>query len=145
MTFASEVKEFKKVAEENAAKIVAKRFEMTCTKIVDETPVVSGKLKNNWTATFTSAASGVDRKSEIDPTRLLFGGVNDVPAMDSRNSIKEVVSKIKPKEIGNPLFFTNCLDYADDVEGQKSSKNYQGPKGFLRRNVLVAGLRSIKL
>ena len=118
-------------------------FSATCNDIIQDTPVVTGKLKNNWTASFTSPASGVNRNPEGGAeagTKALFGSGG---GGDSISSYQEVASKIDDKTITKreSIFFTNCLDYADEIEHARGSKKYQNPAGMLRKNVVSAPLK----
>ena len=118
-------------------------FSATCSDIIQDTPVVTGKLKNNWTATFGSPASGVNRDPEGGSEAAIKALFGSGGGGDSIASYKEVASKIDDKTIAKKesICFTNCLHYADDVEGQKSNRNYKGVKGFMRVNVLSAPLK----
>ena len=116
---------------EDAMNIVKTAFSETCEKIIMDTPInrdpeEAGKLRNNWNATFNSPLAVNRRKN--------------TSGADSISSYKQLVKLITPKRIGEKMYLTNGLHYADEIEFARSKyKNYQQPQGMLRINVQAAG------
>jgi len=108
--------------------IVSKVFDRRSKNIVRDTAVDTGKLRNNWTASFISPATSVDRPSDG------YAGTGN--GVDSLTSIDEVVKNINPEKVGQTINLTNCQHYAVKMEigGYDSA-----PQGFLIRNVMSAG------
>lgn len=104
MSFDSEVKAFTKIALEDAHKVVKQVVNEVMVFTVDRTSVDTGKLKNSWYASFGSPVTAVNGRSE------------DASGGDSLNSAYNVTSKIKASTMGEPIFFTNSLHYAEKIE-----------------------------
>lgn len=126
MTFALKVKKGTKQYMVDAMAIVEKEFERVSNQIVRDTPVDTGKLKNNWSASFGSPASGVNRRDDFGSGR----------GAESYESIKRVVNGIDIGKLGTHIFLTNCLEYGAKMEfgGFETA-----PQGFLITNVMSAG------
>lgn len=128
MSFSSQVKKGADNYIIDAMKIVSKSFDETSKKIVRDTAVDTGKLRNNWAASFISPATSVDRPSDG------YAGTGN--GVDSLTSINEVVKNINTEKVGQTINLTNCQHYAVKMEmgGYDSA-----PQGFLIRNVMSAG------
>lgn len=128
MSFSSQVKKGADNYIIDAMKIVSSTFDGTSKKIVRDTAVLTGKLRNNWTASFISPATSVDRPSD--------GYLGSGNGVDSLTSIDEVVKNINSEKVGQTINLTNCQPYAVKMEigGYDSA-----PKGFLITNVNSAG------
>ena len=88
-------------------------------RVIRETPVDTGRLRNNWQSTLNVPASG-----ELQTGK---------PEQDAESSLSSL-------KIGNIFWFVNNLPYARRIEEGYSK---QAPQGMLRRNValLVSKLR----
>lgn len=119
MSFDLEVKNYTKVALEDAHKVVKKVVNTAMVDTVDKTPVDTGKLKNSWYASFAS------------PIFSTGGRLPDgEEAADSFDSVERVTSKIDKSKIGEPIYLVNSLIYANDIELGASGK---APAGMMRR------------
>ena len=130
MSFDSEVKAAADKMMVDAAKFVQENYSKVCNGIVADTPVITGKLKNNWNATIGSPLAA-DRSEDG------FG-------LDSVSSYKAVAEKITPATIGQKFFLTNGVEYANQVEfgGEREpNRQWQNPKGMLRNNIINAGTK----
>tara|TARA_B100001059_G_C17677063_1_gene497640 strand:- start:326 stop:718 length:393 start_codon:yes stop_codon:yes gene_type:complete len=130
MSFDSEVKAAADQMMVDAAKFVEKNFSKVCNGIVADTPVITGKLINNWNATIGSPLA-VDRSEGKS-------------GQDSVSSYKAVAKEITPKTIGQKFFLTNGVEYANSVEfgGEREpNRQWQNPKGMLRTNIINAGTK----
>jgi len=87
------------------------------SRVIKETPVDTGRLRNNWQSSIgrpiRSEKTGVDRSGA--------GAINEAAAV------------AKKMELGNVFYFTNNLPYAARIEFQGHSQ--QAPQGMLRVNV----------
>ena len=108
---------------------IKKAFMGLSTDIIMDTPVLSGRLRNNW---FPSVNEGTDKTTN-------YTGEKGVAATNR-------VSAIKFK-LGDTLYLTNNLPYAKVVEfgeypsPSKTGKTVGGfsaksPKGMVRVNIL---------
>ena len=104
MSFDLEVKNYTKVALEDAHKVVKKVVSDVMVGTVSKTSVDTGKLKNSWYASFGSPVIATEGR---DP---------DAKGADSLDSAERVTSKIDRSQIGQPIFFTNSLHYAEKIE-----------------------------
>jgi len=95
------------------------------SRVIKETPVDTGRLRNNWQSSIgrpiRSEKAGVDRSGA--------GAINEAAAVANK------------MELGNVFYFTNNLPYAARIEFQGHSQ--QAPQGMLRVNVerVAASLR----
>lgn len=121
MSFDLEVKNYTKVALEDAHKVVKKVVNTAMVDTVDKTPVLTGKLKNSWVASFLSPIFATEG-------RLPDGK----EASDSFDSVERVTSKIDKSKIGESIYLTNSLHYAKDIEDGYSGK---APTGMMRRSM----------
>ncbi len=130
MSFDLEVKAAADKMMVDAAKFVQKNYSKVCNGIVADTPVITGKLINNWNATIGSPLA-------VDRSENGFG-------RDSASSYKAVAEKITPETIGQNFFLTNGVEYANQVEfgGEREpNRQWQNPKGMLRTNIINAGTK----
>jgi len=104
MSFDSEVKAYTKIALKDAHKVVKQVVQDVMVNTVDRTSVDTGKLKNSWYASFGSPIIAINGRSE------------DASGGDSLNSAYDVTSKIAESTMGEPIFFTNSLHYAEKIE-----------------------------
>jgi len=117
MSFDSEVKAFTKIALQDAHKTVRQVVNEVMVNTVDKTSVDTGKLKNSWYASFGSPITAINGRSE------------DASGGDSLNSAYDVTSKIEESTMGEPIFFTNSLHYAEKIELGGYSR---APAGMMR-------------
>ncbi len=117
MSLDSDLKAYTKVALDDAHKIVKKVVNDVMVQTVDKTSVDSGALKNSWYASFGSPISAENGRSP------------DGSGADSLNNAYEVTSKINKSKIGEPIFFTNSLHYAQKIELGGFSR---APAGMMR-------------
>lgn len=95
---------------------IKKAFMGLSTDIIMDTPVLSGRLRNNW---FPSVNKGTDKTTN-------YTGEKGVAATNR-------VSAIKFK-LGDTLYLTNNLPYAKRIEFDGWSA--KAPQGMVRKNIL---------
>lgn len=127
MSFASQVKKGADQYIVDAMKVVSNVYSQASYKVVGRTPVDTGRLENNWNASFGSA-SPVSRESA--------GSERGSSGKDSFESIDRVTKLINETKLGESIFLTNGLAYAQDIEMGKSG---QAPAGMMRLSVKEAG------
>jgi len=91
-------------------------FSLT-SRVIKETPVDTGRLRNNWQSSIGS------------PLRGELSGVDKTGA----GAIRRANSTIANLELGETFYFTNNLPYAARIEFEGYSD--QAPSGMLRVNV----------
>jgi len=124
MSFSSQVKKGAEQYMVDAMKIVKGEFNRIGSNIIRDTAVDTGKLRNNWSASFVAPAQGVNRDSD--------GYAGTGGGKDSKESLKSVVDKIDKEKVGKNINFTNCLSYAEKIENGGFDS---APEGFLAKNV----------
>lgn len=92
---------------------IKKAFIGLSTDIIMDTPVLSGRLKNNWMVSVNK-------------------GSNETTERTGNQSIGRV-NAVKFK-LGDTLYLTNNLPYAERIEFMGWSK--KAPSGMLRRNLI---------
>jgi hypothetical protein len=108
-----EIHEFKIKAMAKSEAKIKKAFIGLSTDIIMDTPVLSGRLRNNW---FTSVNKGTNETTESTSNQ----------AINRVNAVKF--------KLGDTLYFTNNLPYAERIEFQGWSA--KAPQGMVRRNIL---------
>ena len=106
------------------------------TDIIYDTPVLSGRLRNNWIPSINQGANysmlGVDtskRKSKVRPV------------------VAETTGKVLDLKLGDTFYFTNNMPYAEKIEfglypsPSKTGKTVGGysvksPQGMVRKNII---------
>ena len=93
------------------------------TDIIYDTPVLSGRLRNNWIPSINQGANysmlGFDtskRKSKVRPV------------------VAETTGKVLELKLGDTFYFTNNLPYAERIEFTGWSK--KAPQGMVRKNII---------
>lgn len=108
-----QIHEFKVKAMAQSEAKIKKAFVGLSTDIIMDTPVLSGRLRNNW---FVSVNKGSNETTERTGNESI-GRVNAV--------------KFK---LGDTLYLTNNLPYAERIEFTGWSK--KAPQGMVRRNII---------
>lgn len=109
----NQIKAFKVKAMAQSEAKIKKAFLGLSTDIIMDTPVLSGRLRNNW---FVSVNQGTDKTTDETSNQAL-GRVNAI--------------KFK---LGDTLYLTNNLPYAKRIEFDNWSA--KAPSGMLRRNLI---------
>ena len=93
------------------------------TDIIYDTPVLSGRLRNNWIPSINQGANysmlGVDtskRKSKVRPV------------------VAETTGKVLELKLGDTFYFTNNMPYAERIEFTGWSN--KAPQGMVRKNII---------
>ena len=107
-----QIHDFKIKAMATSEAKIKKAFIGLSTDIIMDTPVLSGRLRNNW---MTSVNQGSNETTE-----------------STGNEAINRVSAVKFK-LGDTLYLTNNLPYAKRIEYGYSKK---APNGMLRRNII---------
>lgn len=103
MSFDKDIAKFSKKTEEAATKIFRGTSLSLFGKIVKRTPVDTGRLRGNW-----------------------FSSINVKPSGSHNAGYEGTVNKVK---LGDSVYFTNNLPYANVIENGSSS---QAPNGMVR-------------
>ena len=115
--------EFKtKAMTQSLAKIKKAIIGLT-TDIIYDTPVLSGRLRNNWIPSINQGANysmlDVDtskRKSKVRPV------------------VAETTGKVLELKLGDTFYFTNNMPYAERIEFKGWSA--KAPSGMVRKNII---------
>ena len=110
---AKQIREFNMKAMAQSEAKIKKAFIGLSTDIIMDTPVLSGRLRNNW---MTSVNKGSNETTE-----------------STSNTAVNRASSVKFK-LGDTLYLTNNLPYAERIEFTGWSK--KAPSGMLRRNLI---------
>ena len=93
------------------------------TDIIYDTPVLSGRLRNNWIPSINQGANysmlGFDtskRKSKVRPV------------------VAETTGKVLELKLGDTFYFTNNMPYAERIEFKGWSN--KAPSGMVRKNLI---------
>ena len=93
------------------------------TDIIYDTPVLSGRLRNNWIPSINQGANysmiGFDtskRKSKVRPV------------------VAETTGKVLELKLGDTFYFTNNMPYAERIEFKGWSN--KAPTGMVRVNII---------
>ena len=113
---AKQIHEFKVKAMAQSEAKIKKAFVGLSTDIIMDTPVLSGRLRNNW---FPSVNQGTDKTTK-------YTGEKGSAATNR-------VSAVKFK-LGDTLYLTNNLPYAERIEFKGWSN--KAPQGMCRKNVI---------
>ena len=131
-----EIIEFKNKAMTKSLVATKKAIISLTTDIIYDTPVYTGRLRNNWIPSINQGSNfsmlGLDtskRRSKERPT------------------LQETITKVNTLKLGDTFYFTNNLPYAKVVEfgeypsPSKTGKTVGGfsaksPKGMVRVNLL---------
>ena len=92
---------------------IKKAFIGLSTDVIMDTPVLSGRLRNNW---FTSVNKGSSETTESTSNQSI-------------NRVKAVTFKL-----GDTLYLTNNLPYGPRIEFMGWSN--KAPQGMVRRNII---------
>ncbi len=127
MSFNSEVDAAIKGMERLAEKQVKGSLLGVFSRTISRTPIVSGRLRNNW-----HTGIGQVKEGQRKGNRSGVNSLNDAMAVMN-----------KQFKIGDIVFFSNNLPYARRIEYGGFSK---APRGMLRISVreLIAIMRKIK-
>lgn len=88
------------------------------SRIIEDTPVDTGRLRGNWQASFDAAKSGKLSRTQIGPQGSATAEAD------------QVIGRYQP---GQTFYLTNNLPYAGVIEFGGSKK--KAPQGMLRKNV----------
>lgn len=91
------------------------------SRIIDETPVDTGRLRGNWQASFDAA-----KTSKLQRTQTTLGSG---PATEEA---EQTIGRYQP---GQTFYLTNNLPYAAVIEFGGSK--VKAPQGMLRKNVAM--------
>lgn len=108
-----EIKSFSVKAMAQSEAKIKKAFMGLSTDIIMDTPVLSGRLRNNW---FPSVNKGTEETTEQTSN-------------ESLNRVNAVKFKL-----GDTLYLTNNLPYAKRIEFDGWSA--KAPSGMVRKNIL---------
>lgn len=109
---AKQIHEFNIKAMAQSEAKIKKAFIGLSTDIIMDTPVLSGRLRNNWMVSVNQGSNETTESTENES----IGRVNAV--------------KFK---LGDTLYLTNNLPYAERIEYGYSKK---APNGMTRRNII---------
>lgn len=118
-----EIIEFNRRAMTKSLLATKKAIISLTTDIIYDTPVDTGRLRNNWIPSINQGSNlsmlGLDtsrRRSRERPT------------------LQETISKVNTLQLGDTFYFTNNLPYAKRIEFDGWSA--KAPAGMVRKNLL---------
>lgn len=117
MSFSLDLSKFIQKTEKKTEQVIKKVFIDLSTDIIKDTPVATGRAKNNW---FPDVNKFSSEKTIINDKT---GRISTVRITSSANSYK----------LGDTLTFSNNLPYTVDLEYGKSK---QAPSGMVRKNIM---------
>lgn len=117
MSFADDLRAFAEKSKANADLVHKKVAIDLFTRVIQRTPVDTGRLRGNWQAEFREYADGI--LDTLDP--------------DGAQAMALVVAKITSAPANVALTLTNNLPYARRIEYDNWSK--QAPGGMVRVSV----------
>lgn len=127
MTMQSSIKSFSEKTEKKMNMIAKKAIIDLCSDIISNTPVDTGRLKNNW---FPSVDSPSDETTpELSPEDKKKG--KKIPNKATMR-LKNFVSQ--NYDISKVFYFTNNMPYAYRIEYEGYSG--QAPEGMVRKNII---------
>ena len=112
-----QIEGFSAKAQEKALKIFKKSVIDLTSDIISDTPVDTGRLKNNW---FPSVGAASEQTTEATANE----------AGDRSNNLVN-----NQLALDKTFYFTNNLPYAFHIEFEGWSKN-KAPQGMVRRNAI---------
>ena len=119
----SKIIEFKKKAMTKSLLATKKAIISLTTDIIYDTPVLTGRLRNNWIPSINKGANfsmlGVDTSKRRSKER---------PAL------QEAITKVNELKLGDTFYFTNNLPYAERIEFKGWSA--KAPSGMVRKNII---------
>ena len=131
-----EIIEFKNKAMTKSLVATKKAIISLTTDIIYDTPVDTGRLRNNWIPSIN--------KSETSYSML--GSDTSKRRSKERPTLQETITKVNTLQLGDTFYFTNNLPYAKVVEfGEYHQSNTgkvvggfsaKSPKGMVRVNLL---------
>ena len=131
-----EIIEFKNKAMTKSLVATKKAIISLTTDIIYDTPVDTGRLRNNW-------IPSINQGSNFS----MLGTDTSKRRSKERPTLQETISKVNTLQLGDTFYFTNNLPYAKVVEfgeypsPSKTGKTVGGfsaksPKGMVRVNLL---------
>lgn len=118
MSFAGDLKKFSLKIEKGDAELIQGIEIALFSAVIQDTPVLSGRLRGNWQTTFNTPADGV--LSTDDPS----GGATK----------STMINKVQSEKGGRLTYLANNLPYAIPIEyGLSKGKS---PEGMVRKNVV---------
>lgn len=134
MSFASQVDKMADKAAVRTSKMVRGTVLGIMRDTIKDTPVDSGRLRNNW---FASIGQPVSQEREMGKTKK--GNTSKAASASNANAV-DVANKFK---MGEEIYFTNNLPYAMVIEfGGVVNGSVRKGQGMLRRAI---GIRTSKL
>ena len=97
-----------------------------CAAVVDDTPVLSGKLKGSWQI-LTGASKGFDEKTPEDPSGVI-----------TKARLQQKIRYL-PIHMDWNLTFGSPVKYAHKIEFEGWSE--KAPQGMVRKNIAIGGER----
>ena len=119
-----EIIEFKNKAMTKSLVATKKAIISLTTDIIYDTPVDTGRLRNNWIPSIN--------KSETSYSML--GTDTSKRRSKERPTLQETITKVNTLQLGDTFYFTNNLPYAKRIEFDCWSA--KAPQGMVRKNLL---------
>ena len=117
MGFSLDLSKFAKLTDDKLEKVVKKTFIDLSSAVIQDTPVLSGRLRNSWFPAIDGFAKGVS-DSESKGDKVL-------------SDVKKEANKFK---LGKTLTLTNNMDYAPRIEYDGWSA--KAPAGMVGINII---------
>ena len=119
-----EIIEFKNKAMTKSLLATKKAIISLTTDIIYDTPVDTGRLRNNWIPSIN--------KSET--SYYMLGSDTSKRMSKERQTLQETITKVNTLQLGDTLYLTNNLPYAKRIEFDGWSA--KAPSGMVRKNLL---------
>jgi hypothetical protein len=117
MSFALDLTAFSKLTSKKMETVVKKSFIGLSSDVIQDTPVLTGRLRNNWFPNINSFS----------------GKTTDSVDKSGATATTRVATTTNTYKLGDTLTLTNNLDYAIPIEFYSWSK--KAPRGMVEVNV----------
>ena len=118
-----EIIEFNKKAMTKSLLATKKAIISLTTDIIYDTPVDTGRLRNNW-------IPSINQGSNFS----MLGFDTSKRRSKERPTLQETITKVNTLQLGDTFYFTNNLQYAKRIEFDGWSA--KAPQGMVRKNLL---------
>ena len=119
-----EIIEFNKKAMTKSLVATKKAIMSLTTDIIYDTPVDTGRLRNNW----------IPSINESETSYSMLGTDTSKRRSKERPTLQETITKVNTLQLGDTFYFTNNLPYAKRIEFDGWSA--KAPQGMVRKNIL---------
>lgn len=130
MSFSDQIKTFKQKCEDGFRHTHGNFTTILQERIMEDTPVLTGRLKSEWQATV----------GESVPTTSLFD--ENINSYSWQETIDKGKAEMEYVGIDDTTRLTNNCNYAYDIEFNRASK-FKAPNGMVRINITIPILEMV--